>query len=239
MVSMLSILISATLLIAPVQQADPITGHASSSLALAAQERAEGFDWLFARAFPKFRAFRGRTLPARWKAENGTLTLTKRPGRGGDIVTLEEYQDFDFRWDWKVEPGGNSGVYYRSSENFTPGYLTGPEYQLLDNQRHPDGKNPLTSAGSAYALYAPVRDTSRPAGQWNSSRLVIKGNHVEHFLNGLRVVSYDLNSPEWKARYAKSKFATFENYGQMPQGRIVLQDHGDVVSFRNMRIKKL
>jgi len=128
---------------------------------------------------------------------------------------------------------------YRSTEEFGASYLTGPEYQLLDNQRHADGRSPLTSAGSNYALYATDRNQARPAGMWNSSRIVAKGNHIEHYLNGKLVVKYEINSPEWKANFQKSKFASFKDYAQRKEGFFAFQDHGDPVAFRNMRVKRL
>jgi hypothetical protein len=114
---------------------------------------------------------------------------------------------------------------------------SGPEMQILDNDRHPDGRNPLTSAGSNYALDAPPADLTRPIGMWNSARLVVKGPHVEHWLNGEKVVEYELWTDAWKAAVAASKFAKMPNYGLPKSGRIALQDHGDRVEFRNVKIR--
>jgi hypothetical protein len=158
---------------------------------------------------------------------------------GPDLVTDARYADYELALDWKVAPGGNSGVIYRVNDSAGETYETGPEMQILDDARHPDGRSPLTSAGSNFGLYPAPRGAVRPAGEWNSARLWVKGNHVEHWLNGTRVVAYDLGSADWKARVAASKFRSWPGFGQSPTGAIALQDHGDTVSFRNIRIRLL
>ncbi len=215
-------------------------GQAQAANVLSAEEKQQGFKLLFdGQSTANWRGFRKTTLPTAWKAQDGMFSILPGTGSGGNVVTVEEYKDFDFRIEWRVEPGANSGIFYRSSEKFTPAFITGPEYQILDDARHPDGRSPLTSAGSNYALIAPSKKVVRPAGQWNQTRIVARGNRIEHYLNGFLVVSYEINSPEWKAVLAKSKFAGAKEYAQMPEGRIVLQDHGNRVNFRNIRIKRL
>lgn len=174
--------------------------------------------------------------PEDWKLENGVL---HRHAGGGDLMTKKEYGDFDLRFAWKVAPGGNSGVMYRASESKEPAYVTGPEYQLLDNAKHADGKSPLTSTGSLYALYAPSEEVMKPAGEWNRSRIVVNGKHVQHFLNGKKIVDVEVGSDDWNKKLAASKFATWGKYGKNDRGHVVLQDHGDKVWYRNMRIKEL
>jgi hypothetical protein len=174
--------------------------------------------------------------PEGWKLENGVL---HRHAGGGDLMTKKEYGDFDLRFAWKVAEGGNSGVMYRASELKEPAYVTGAEYQILDNSKHADGKSPLTSAGSLYALYPPSEDATKPAGEWNQSRIVVKGKHVQHFLNGKKVVDTEIGSDDWNKKLAASKFATWPKYGKNDRGHVVLQDHGDQVWYRNMRIKEL
>jgi hypothetical protein len=117
--------------------------------------------------------------------------------------------------------------------------MTGPEYQLLDNARHADGRNPKTTAASCYALYAPSRDVTKPVGAWNHARLVVCGNQVEHFLNGEKVVSYELGSADWQKRYEASKFKEWPGFGKQPKGHICLQDHGDRIEFRDIKIRIL
>jgi len=130
-------------------------------------------------------------------------------------------------------------VMYRVSEEGEASYHTGPEVQILDNHGHRDGKSPLTSAGSCYGLYAPSKDVTRPVGSWNEMRLVVKGNHVEHWLNGDKVVEYELFSPDWNARVAGSKFKEWPQFGRIPRGHIALQEHGNRVEFRNIKIRPL
>jgi hypothetical protein len=158
---------------------------------------------------------------------------------GGDIMTAKEYGDFDFRFDWKIAEGGNSGVMYRVSVEKGPAYETGPEYQVLDNGKHRDGKSSLTSAASLYALYPPAKDVAKPAGEWNEGRIVVHGNHVTHYLNGEKVVDVELGSDDWNKKVAGSKFAAWKKFGVNKRGHIVLQDHGDEVWYRNVRIKEL
>ncbi|MCC6492870.1 MAG: DUF1080 domain-containing protein [Pirellulales bacterium] len=174
--------------------------------------------------------------PQGWEVKGGILHRTTG---GGDVMTEKEYGDFDLRFGWKVSEGGNSGVMYRVSEEKGPAYWTGPEYQVLDNERHQDGKNPLTSAGSLYGLYASAEDAAKPAGEWNRGRIVIRGNHVQHFLNGQKVVDAEIGSDDWNKLVAGSKFAAWPKFGKNQRGHIVFQDHGDEVWYRNIRIKEL
>ncbi len=128
---------------------------------------------------------------------------------------------------------------FRVSEDAEETYHTGPEMQVLDNAKHPDGKNPLTAAGSDYGLYAPIKDVTRPVGEWNAARLGVNGNHVEHWLNGTKLLEYTLGSPEWTKLVAASKFNEWPKYGKVPKGHIALQDHGNRVAYRNIKIRPL
>lgn len=174
--------------------------------------------------------------PEGWELEEGGVL--HRAGSGGDLRTVKEFRNFDLRWDWKVSPGGNSGVMYRVVQTDAPSYQSGVEYQILDNSTHADGKNPLTSAASLYAMYAPPKDLTKPVGEWNESRLVVRGNRIRHFLNGEEVVSAEVGSDDWNERLAKSKFASWEEFANSRTGHIALQDHGDEVWYRNMRIRE-
>jgi hypothetical protein len=155
---------------------------------------------------------------------------------GGDLVTDETFANFELALDWKVAPGGNSGIIYRIDDAGEQTYMTGPEMQVLDDERHPDGKSRLTSAGSVYGLYPAPTGVVKPAGEWNAVRIVVNGNSVVHWLNGVPAAKYDLGSADWERRVAASKFAEWKGYGRATRGRIGLQDHGDQVSFRNIRI---
>jgi hypothetical protein len=171
-----------------------------------------------------------------WTLSNGELV---RSGRGGDLTTNRTYTNFELELEWQVGPGGNSGVIYRIDHSGERSYISGPEMQILDDAVHADGKNPLTSAGANYALHAAPRGVVKPAGQWNSARLLVRGNHVEHWLNGVKVVEYELGSADWEERRRNSKFANAAQYGRASSGHIALQDHGDRVLFRNVRIREL
>ena len=183
-----------------------------------------------------WRGFQMESLPAGWQIEDGALT---RVASAGDIITREEFGDFELELEWKVPPNGNSGIMYRVTEADSSTYRTGPEYQVLDDAGHPDGRNRLTSAASAYGFYAAPAGIVKPAGEWNSARIVANGNRIEHWLNGVKVVEYELGSADWEAKLAASKFAEWKGYGRAPRGHIALQDHGDRVAFRNIRIRVL
>ena len=167
------------------------------------------------------------------------LTLTG--AGGGDLITKEEFDNFAFEMEWKISEGGNSGLMFHVAEADTLGatYHTGPEYQLLDNERHPDAKIEKHRAGDNYDLQKSTVETVKPAGEWNETRLVVNNGVVEHYLNGEKVVEYELWTPEWEEMVANSKFVDFPAYGLAKEGHIALQDHGDEVSFRNIRVKEL
>ena len=183
-----------------------------------------------------WRGYRQEGCPAGWQVVDGALT---RVDQAGDIVTVEEYADFEFEFEWRVEPGANSGVMFRVTEEHGAPWESGPEYQILDNAAHADGLDPRTSAGANYAMHAPTRDVTRPAGEWNSGRIVARGPHVEHWLNGVMIVSYELWSDDWKKRVSECKWNERPDYGRRSRGHIALQDHGDRVSYRNLRIRRI
>lgn len=204
--------------------------------ALTPAERAAGWRLLFdGRTTAGWTGFRKDSL-AGWRAENGALV---RVGPGGDIVTTEQYANFELTLEWNVAAGGNSGIFFRVSDEQGAVYETGPEMQVLDDSGHADGKSRLTAAGSNFALHAAPAGVVKPAGQWNRVRLVVNGSHVEHWLNGQKVVEYELWTPEWKALVQASKFRQWEGYGRALTGRIALQDHGDRVAYRDIKIRVL
>jgi hypothetical protein len=186
----------------------------------------------------QWRGYQKAALPDGWRYDASTRQLIRTAG-GGDIVTRAQYGDFELELEWKVGPKGNSGVFYRATEATPRIYENSPEMQILDNAGHNDGKNTLTSSGSNYALDAPMRDVTRPIGQWNQARVVAVGDRVEHWLNGVKVVEYTTGSADWVAKVKASKFNQWPTYGLARRGHIGLQDHGDVVSFRNIRVREL
>lgn len=202
---------------------------------LSAAEKADGWRLLFdGKSLDGWRAFTSPTPPAGWKAVNGELV---RQDRGGDLMTVDRFADFELRLEWKVSKGGNSGIMFRVTDQGAQTYETGPEFQILDNAGHKDGQDPITSAGSNYAMHPPVRDVTKPVGEWNEVRLIVQGAHVEHWLNGVKLLEYELWSDDWTTRMKASKFVKMPHYGRAKSGHIVLQDHGDVVWYRNIKIR--
>jgi hypothetical protein len=217
---------------------DAVTGVADNTLT--APEQAEGWRLLFdGTSLAGWRGYRQTTAPEGWKVVDGAIT---RVGKAGDLVSADAYANFELRVDFRIAPNGNSGIFYRGVESEDgPVYHSAPEYQVIDNAGHPDAKNgPDRYCGANYALNPPAnKDACKPAGEWNSARIVVNGAHVEHWLNGEKVVEYELWSDKWKAEVAASKFKAWPTYGMAKSGLIALQDHGDDVAFKNIKIKVL
>jgi hypothetical protein len=178
----------------------------------------------------------------RWKVENGIVTIPENDGKDTrgqrDIISTGTYDQFDLRWDWKVAQGGNSGLKYFVLEDEAS--AIGHEYQMIDDERHADAKiGPHRQTAAFYDVLPAADRPLKPAGEWNSSQVIVKGNHVEHWLNGKRVLQYELDSPELKAAIAKSKFKDIARFGKPQKGHILIQDHGNAVWYRNVRIKPL
>ena len=174
--------------------------------------------------------------PTGWRVEEGALHLA---GRGGDIMTVDAYSDFELEFEWKISQGGNSGVIYRVDPGLRQSWHSGPEYQLLDDDRHPNGNQQITSAGAIYGIAAPQDKTLRPVGQWNTARIIARGNHLEHWLNGVKVVEAEIGSDDWNSAVSSANVRDKPQFAKSSSGHIVLQDHGKPVWFRNMRIRVL
>ncbi len=192
-----------------------------------------------------WRGYNGIEMDGAWVVEDGALHLVHRE-KGSpqvSIITEGQYADFDLRFEWKVEAGTNSGVMFRVGEGPAKPHLTGPEYQVLDNLGFRNGKGlpvtPREYTATHYAVEVATSDETKPIGEWNSSRIVAKGNHVEYWLNDVMTASYEINSPKWKDQVANSKFNSWEHYATLSKGHISLQDHGHRVWFRNLKIKEL
>ena len=189
-----------------------------------------------------WRGFKKPAFPASgWVVQDGWLKHLPKKGEdsagAGDIITIDTFDNFDLTFEWKISPGGNSGVKYLVTEE-----RSGPiahEYQVIDDARHPDAKiGPHRATGALYdAIPAPASKPLKPAGEINTSRILVNGNHVEHWLNGVKVVEYELWTPDWERRVRVSKFRDFPSYGRARRGHIGLQDHGDAVAFRNIKIR--
>lgn len=204
--------------------------------ALTDAERTAGWELLFDGAsLSGWRAYSGGD-PVGWAVSDGMLM---RSGPGGDIVTDRDFEDFELSLEWRVEAAGNSGIFYRAALGEEWIYHSAPEMQVLDDAGHYDGGDPLTSAGSNYGLHPAPRGVVRPAGEWNEARVVVRGAAVEHWLNETLVVEYELWSPEWEALVQGSKFVEWPAYGRAERGHVGLQDHGDPVWYRNIKIREL
>ncbi len=205
--------------------------------ALTERERAEGWQLLFDGASTRgWRGYRSSEMPAGWQVVDGALT---RVAEAGDIVSDDAYRSFVLDFEWQVAPGANSGVMFHVGEELDYPWQSGPEYQVLDDAAHQDGLDPTTAAGSNYAMHAPSAPVARPAGEWNQARIEVRGPRVVHWLNGTRIVEYELWSDDWKRRVAACKWKDVPGYGKLETGRIALQDHGDRVAYRNLKIKPL
>jgi hypothetical protein len=184
-----------------------------------------------------WRGWKSADLPAGWQIDGDTIS---KDGEVEDIVTRELFGDFELELEWKIGKGGNSGIFYRGTREYDYIFWSAPEYQLLDDANAPDGRKPLSSAAAVYALYAAPAGVVKPYDQWNTTRIVVNGARVEHWLNGQKVVSYELWSPDWKAKVAASKFAAYPDYGLAKEGYIGIQgDHPGTLALRRIRIREL
>jgi hypothetical protein len=218
-------------LVSPLAAAEPNT--------LTAAEKSAGWMLLFdGKSLDGWRGYKTEAVGSGWKAQDGALTLTA--AKAGDVMTKSEFADFELSFEWKISEGGNSGVIYRVGLGETASHRTGPEYQVLDNEKAKDNKLGNHLAGSLYDLgTAAPRDLTKPAGQWNESKLIVRGWKVEHWLNGKKVVAVDLAAPEGRAWVAASKFKDWPKFASLAKGHIAFQDHGDVVSYRSIKIREL
>jgi hypothetical protein len=223
---------------------------------VSAAELAAGWRLLFdGQTFDGWRGLGYDSVPsAHWKIENGAIRKVPsgeiprmadgQPARGGDLMTKERFADFELSWEWKIGRAGNSGVKYNVSEALSmaaaPNHAAlGFEYQLLDDDLHEDNKVPSHRAGALYDLIAPnASKTLRPVGEWNVSKLVFRGNHGEHWLNGSKIVEFELGTPRMDSLLARSKYRNIKDFAQRRVGHLVLQDHGDEVYFRSIKIRE-
>jgi len=184
-----------------------------------------------------WRGYQMIRAPVGWRAEGGVLSK-RYPTE--DLISVDVFGDFELELEWKIGPGGNGGIFYRGTEQYKAIYYTAPELQLLDDAAAPDATSRLTAAGSAYAIYPSPAGVVKAAGEWNTTRIICKGAHVEHWLNGQKIVSYELWSPDWEAKVKASKFAIWNDYGRIKVGHIGFQgDHDGELALRNIRIREL
>lgn len=224
----------------------PLAGQEKKAPAATTTTTAANGGWIQLFDGKTLKGWRGYKKPdaseTRWKVDNGMLTVVSN-GAGDthgqrDLITEETFDQFDLRWEWKISQGGNSGVKYFVLED-QPSAI-GHEYQLIDDERHADAKiGPHRQTAALYDVFPAHDRAMKPAGEWNSSEVIVKGKHVTHILNGKTVLEYDLESPELTAAIAKSKFKDIARFGKPQSGHILVQDHGDQVWYRKIEIKRL
>jgi len=228
---------------------------ADAQNSLTAAERAAGWRLLFdGKTLSGWRGLGYDSVPtAHWKVVDGAIMKIPsgkvalmpdgQPAAGGDLMTIDTFGDFEFTFDWKAAPGTNSGVKYNVSEEFSLQNAAnhaalGFEYQVLDDSLNDDNKIPTHRAGALYDLLVPsAKKQLRPVGQWNTSRIVFKGKHGEHWLNGVKIVEYDLGTPRMDSALAASKYKSFKGFADRRVGHIILQDHNEEAYFRNLKIR--
>ncbi|MEY5012076.1 MAG: hypothetical protein RLZZ253_3215 [Verrucomicrobiota bacterium] len=214
--------------------------HAADPNTLSPEEKQAGWRLLFdGKSTSGWQALGGKPFPETgWSVRDGSIVLAKG-SKVPDIVTAEQFLNFEFSWDWKIAHAGNSGVKYNLPD---PAKNLGFEYQMLDDANHPDGvKNgTLHQTASLYDLLQPAPERKvKPVGEWNSSRIVVNGSHAEHWLNGTRTVSFEIGSPEMQKAVAGSKYRSVPKFGEKIASPLLLQNHGDAVEFRNLKIRPI
>jgi hypothetical protein len=211
---------------------------------LTAAEQAEGWKLLFDGQTTQGWRIYGRDTLTGWAVENGELIALGEAGlegHGSDIITLGQYEDFELSLEWKISEAGNSGIFFNvvESPEYNAVYETGPEYQLIDDIGFPMELEPSQHSAANYGMHTPSRIASKPAGQYNHTRLIVNKGRVEHWLNGEKTVEYELWTPEWEALIQAGKWKDFPGYGRARKGHIALQDHGNQCWFRNIKIREL
>jgi hypothetical protein len=177
-----------------------------------------------------------------WKVENGELNALGITPEGADIVSDEQFDSFELSLEWKIAPAGNSGIFFHVVEDtakYDYLYVTGPEYQLVDDKGFPEPLQDWQKSAANYAMHPVADPPTKPVGEWNLSRLIVDGPHVEHYLNGVKTVEYDLWTPEWERLKAEGKWKDHPDYGLARTGHIGLQDHGVQSWFRNIKLRPI
>lgn len=220
------------------------TEENNDAIAVVESEWVDLFD---GKTFDGWHKYGGGEVGKAWKIENGELYLDAvnkdgwQTGDGGDIVTDGEFENFHLKYDWKIAENGNSGVIFliHESDEYQYPWQTGPEMQVLDNDGHPDAKIVSHRAGDLYDLIVSSEEVVRPVGEWNEAEIIAKDGLLQLVLNGTTIVSTTMWTPEWEEMIANSKFKDMPGFGTYKKGKIALQDHGDLVYYRNIKLKEL
>ena len=213
-------------------------GGGDSAAAAPAAETVALFD---GNGLGKWRGYKRQDVPAAWQARGDTLVFipVERKADRGDLLSRDQFDDFELEYEWRVVPGANSGVMWRVSEDQDFPWQSGAEQQVLDDERHVDGKIPTHRAGALYDLVVPPAGVARAVGEFNQARIVARGPRVQLFLNGRQTADVDFASDSGRALVARSKFKDMPRFAKNARGHIVLQDHDDTVYFRNVRVRAL
>jgi 3-keto-disaccharide hydrolase len=220
--------------------ADSINWFAGKDNTLSAREKKEGWKLLFDGTTTKgWRTYQNKASDG-WVIANGELSC-KMEGvsKRADLITTEQYDNFELVIDWKVAAGANGGIVYRCNEAHGSSYESGNEYQLIDDKGYKDKLEDWQKSGADYNMHPPAKIVSKPAGEFNTTKIIAKNAHVEHWLNGEKVADFEMWTPEWNALKAKSKFKDKADWAMAKSGFIALQDHGGGLTFKNIKIKKL
>lgn len=210
---------------------------------LSAAEKKAGWKLLFdGKTLKGWRMYQNKPADC-WGVKNGELyckgSETDKSDLRADIITNDQYENYELSIDWKIAPGGNSGIMYNVTEDGKAAYLTGPEYQLIDDEGFPEKLEDWQKTGADYAMHTTTTRPAKPVGEFNATKIVVKGAHREHWLNGVKVLEYEAWTDDWKKRKAEGKWKDTPGYGMAKKGHIALQDHGSGVWFKNIKVRKL
>jgi hypothetical protein len=204
------------------------------------KERKQGWVLLFnGESTEGWRPFKNRQADS-WEVVNGELVnKTEGVTKRADLITNEQFENFELLFDWKLKPQGNSGLIYLVTEDNGATYESGPEYSLIDDEGYPEKLNDVQKSGANYDVHAPSVAAAKPVGEYNRSRIIVNNSRVEHWLNGKKVVEYEIGSPEWESKKNNSKWKDVKPYAKAKKGHLALQDHGGGVWFKNIKVRKL
>jgi hypothetical protein len=210
---------------------------------LAKQEEQQGYHLLFnGRNMDGWHTYQNKPADS-WSVKDGSLyckgSSTDKSDRRADLITIDQFENFDLSVDWKISPQGNSGIMYMVTEDYPTAYLSGPEYQIIDDKNFPEHLEDWQKTAANYAMNTAPTARPNPVGQWNHTRIVVNNGHVEHWLNGSKVVDYQLWTDEWKQHKETGKWKDAPGYGASKKGHIALQDHGSEAWFKNIKIRAL